>query len=167
MAADAKHPLAGYLAHGLTTTQRRYLDWLREQTGFEPDEKSFRLAVALRDQFAKSPDNKAYLKKRKEEREAAQAAVDKIRAQRESNEARADKAIEREVSRREAKADRLGKAADADGVTEMSGSGDPLPADTEDSLFSDDEPFEPERPAAFRSPAFSDGAPRRAGAEPY
>jgi hypothetical protein len=160
--ADAdKPPLAAYLQHGLTTTQRRYLNWLREKTGFEPDETSFRLAVALRDQFAKSPDNKAYLKKRKEEREAAQAAVDKIRAQRESNEARADKAIDREAARREAKADRLGTAAQDDGVLAAD-----EPADTEDSLFSDDEPFEPERPAAFRSPAFSDGAPRRAGA-PY
>jgi hypothetical protein len=162
MAADAKHPLAGYLAHGLTTTQRRYLDWLIEQTGFTPDEQSFRLAVALRDQFAKSADNKAYLKKRKEEREAAQAAVDKIRAQRESNEARADAAIEREAARREAKADRLGTAAQDDGVLAAD-----EPADTEDSLFSDDEPFVSPQSPAFRSPAFSDGAPRRAGAEPY
>lgn len=168
--ADAKHPLAGYAAHGLTTTQRRYLDWLTDKTGVTVDELSFKLAVALRDQFAKSPDNKQYLAKRKEEREAAAAAVEKVRKAREAKAERAAAAVDRELARKEAKTDKLGTAAQDDGVLEVA-----EPEADEGSLFSDVEQETapgfgvPAARAPVHVPAFSDGAPARprAGAEPY
>jgi hypothetical protein len=150
MAADTDHPLAGYADHGLTTTQKRYLAWLTDMTGVNVDVLSFKLAVALRDQFAKSPANKAYLAKRKEERAAAARAVEEVRRQRE-REAAEDS---REESRREAAVDELGTLDDSVGT-----------AGEDESLFSDDEQLVP----AARSPAFSDGSPARprAAAQPY
>lgn len=180
--ADAKHPLAGYAAHGLTTTQRRYLDWLTDKTGVKVDELSFKLAVALRDQFAKSPDNKQYLAKRKEEREAAAAAVEKVRKAREARAERAAAAVDRELARKEAAADRIGTAAQDDGVLAAEAraeEADHLAAEAREtaaeaeadaeSLFADDEPFVPPARAPVHVPAFSDGSGHRprAGAEPY
>jgi hypothetical protein len=175
--ADAKHPLAGYAAHGLTTTQRRYLDWLKDRTGVQVDELSFKLAVALRDQFAKSPENKAYLKKRREEREAAQAAVDEVRRLREASEARVATAAEREIARAEAKADRLGNTAETDGVLEEPESNGEADVDDDTASLFGDDPYEAETAPGFgvpaarppvHAPAFSDGGGRaRVAAEPY
>lgn len=73
-------PLRRYLDRQLTGTQKRYLAWLQEKTGYQvTDLTGFMLAVALRDQFQKSPENKAWVGQRKREIAAAREAEEKIR----------------------------------------------------------------------------------------
>lgn len=58
---------AGYAAKTITRAQRRYAQWLTEKTGCQVDERSVALAMVLREQFKRSPENQAVLRERRHE----------------------------------------------------------------------------------------------------
>lgn len=77
---SSKKTFAERAATEPTELQKRFADWIKEQTGVDVDLKSVQLACALRMDFQKSEENQDALKARKDA--AAKAATDKLVAKR-------------------------------------------------------------------------------------
>lgn len=77
--AVKEYPLAHLVEKDITPKMQTFADWLRDQTGYDVDDRSVALAGTQRMLFQKSEENQEALAKQRAASEAAKAAREQAR----------------------------------------------------------------------------------------